>query len=218
MPIDNKNINDKNQHNVEIDQQSGVETTGHEWDGIKELNNPLPRWWLWIFYICIIWAFGYWVVYPAWPTISGNTKGIKGWTEYKKLEEEQGEINAIKKSFGPSSNMDSDRSKMIIYLNDLVASQIIKQKCYFYKIYDSKFDEKSYIYFTYDSKITIKNIIVHLDNKCINIKENNLKMDLLETCDVKTDIHSMLIADDYIDKYNSIENGYNKCYYFGDDY
>jgi hypothetical protein len=128
------------------------------------------------------------------------------------------EINAIKKSFGPSSNMDSDRSKMIIYLNDLVANQIIKQKCYFYKIYDSKFNEKSYIYFTYDSKITIKNIIVHLDNKCINIKENNLKMDLLETCDVKTDIHSMLIADDYIDKYNSIENGYNKCYYFGNDY
>ena len=128
------------------------------------------------------------------------------------------EINSIKKSFNPAANIDSDRNKMIIYLNDLVANQTTKQKCYFYKIYDCKFDDKPYIYFTYDSKTTIKNMIVHLDDKCINIKENNLRMDLLETCDVKTDIHSMLIADDYIDKYNSIENGYNRCYYFGNDY
>lgn len=76
----------------EIDQVSGVETTGHEWDGIKELNNPAPRWWLWVFLITIIWAAGYWVVYPAWPTLSGHTKGTSGWTQYKKLEEEQSEI------------------------------------------------------------------------------------------------------------------------------
>lgn len=76
----------------EIDDISGVETTGHEWDGLKELNNPTPRWWLWIFYICIIWAVGYWVVYPAWPTFSGHTKGVLGWTQFKKLESEQAEI------------------------------------------------------------------------------------------------------------------------------
>ncbi len=43
----------------DIDLETGVETTGHEWDGIKELNNPLPRWWLWTFYLCIVWGVGY---------------------------------------------------------------------------------------------------------------------------------------------------------------
>lgn len=62
--------------NKEIDALSGTATTGHEWDGIKELNTPLPRWWLLTFYATIIWAFGYWVVYPAWPTISGYTTGV----------------------------------------------------------------------------------------------------------------------------------------------
>jgi len=64
----------------EIDQISGVETTGHEWDGIKELNTPLPRWWLWTFYITIIWAIGYTIAYPAWPLISSNTKGLLGYS------------------------------------------------------------------------------------------------------------------------------------------
>ncbi|MGO9356425.1 MAG: cytochrome-c oxidase, cbb3-type subunit III [Xanthobacteraceae bacterium] len=62
--------------NKEIDAVSGTVTTGHEWDGIKELNTPLPRWWVWTFYATIIWAIGYWVVYPAWPTLSGYTTGM----------------------------------------------------------------------------------------------------------------------------------------------
>ena len=84
------------EHNQkERDQITGVETTGHEWDGIKELNNPAPRWWLWVFYVTIIWAIGYWVLYPAWPTLSGNSKGHLEWTQYKKLEAEQAEIKAL---------------------------------------------------------------------------------------------------------------------------
>lgn len=79
-------------NNKDVDQLSGIETTGHDWDGIKELNLPAPRWWLIVFIITCIWAFGYWVVYPAWPTISGHTKGSFGWTEYKKLADEQQEI------------------------------------------------------------------------------------------------------------------------------
>jgi cytochrome c oxidase cbb3-type subunit 3 len=78
----------------EIDKHSGVETTGHEWDGIKELNNPAPRWWLWVFFITCIWSVGYWVVYPAWPTLSGHTKGSAGWTQFTKLKAEQAEITA----------------------------------------------------------------------------------------------------------------------------
>ena len=85
--------------NKEKDSLSGVETTGHDWDGIKELNNPAPRWWLWVFFVCCIWSFGYWVLYPAWPTLSGNTKGTKAWTSYKKLAEEQAEITARRGEF-----------------------------------------------------------------------------------------------------------------------
>ncbi|MEH0073835.1 cytochrome-c oxidase, cbb3-type subunit III [Pannonibacter sp. Pt2] len=65
-------------HKKEIDAVSGVETTGHEWDGLKELNNPLPKWWLYVFYASIVWAIGYWVVYPSWPLISGYTAGVLG--------------------------------------------------------------------------------------------------------------------------------------------
>ena len=56
-----------------IDEFSGIETTGHEWDGIRELDNPLPNWWRWIFYGCIVWSIGYYVAYPAIPLIGGYT-------------------------------------------------------------------------------------------------------------------------------------------------
>jgi cytochrome c oxidase cbb3-type subunit 3 len=78
----------------EKDKISGVETTGHEWDGLKELNNPTPRWWLIVWLITIIWAVGYWVVYPAWPTLSGNTQGLLGWTQRSELAATQGDIKA----------------------------------------------------------------------------------------------------------------------------
>jgi len=86
--------NDKN-GKKEVDKISGVETTGHEWDGIKELNNPAPRWWLWVFFVCIVFSVGYWYVYPAWPTLNGNTKGSMGWTEYLQLKQQQAEIEAL---------------------------------------------------------------------------------------------------------------------------
>jgi len=64
----------------EIDQITGVETTGHEWDGIKELNNPLPNWWRWILYATIVWSFGYWIVYPAIPLVNDYTRGVFGYS------------------------------------------------------------------------------------------------------------------------------------------
>lgn len=64
----------------ETDEETGIDTTGHEWDGIKELNNPLPRWWLWCLYLTIIWGVGYMIAYPAWPMISGATKGVLGYS------------------------------------------------------------------------------------------------------------------------------------------
>jgi len=63
-----------------IDEETGVETTGHVWDGIEELNNPLPRWWLWILYATIVWGIGYTIAFPAWPMISGATSGLFGYS------------------------------------------------------------------------------------------------------------------------------------------
>lgn len=83
----------------DIDKLSGVETTGHDWDGIKELNLPAPRWWLIVFLLCCVWAVGYWFVYPAWPTLSGNTKGSSGWTKYKELANSQQEITTQRGEF-----------------------------------------------------------------------------------------------------------------------
>jgi len=57
-----------------------VGTTGHEWDGITELDNPMPRWWLWTFYLTIIWGIGYTIAYPAWPLINGATPGLLGYS------------------------------------------------------------------------------------------------------------------------------------------
>lgn len=65
---------------VEKDAVTGTETTGHEWDGIKELNTPLPRWWVYVFYATILWSIGYYVFYPSWPSLSGYSKGILGWS------------------------------------------------------------------------------------------------------------------------------------------
>jgi cytochrome c oxidase cbb3-type subunit 3 len=72
----------------EIDAISGVDTTGHEWDGIKELNTPLPSWWLWVLYATIVWSIGYWIVYPAWPTFWGYTKGVIGYSQRGQVAEQ----------------------------------------------------------------------------------------------------------------------------------
>jgi cytochrome c oxidase cbb3-type subunit 3 len=64
----------------EIDEHSQTETTGHEWDGIKELDTPMPRWWLWTFYGTIIWGAIYVILMPAWPLVSQATPGLLGYS------------------------------------------------------------------------------------------------------------------------------------------
>jgi cytochrome c oxidase cbb3-type subunit III len=71
-----------------IDELSGVETTGHEWDGIKELNNPMPRWWVYTFYATIVWAIGYTIAFPAWPLLSDATRGVLGYSSRAELAQE----------------------------------------------------------------------------------------------------------------------------------
>ena len=61
---------------IEKDAITGKATTGHDWDGVKELDTPLPKWWLYVFYATIIWSIGYYVLYPAWPSLSSHTTGV----------------------------------------------------------------------------------------------------------------------------------------------
>jgi cytochrome c oxidase cbb3-type subunit 3 len=77
----------------EVDELSGVETTGHEWDGIRELDNPLPRWWLWIMWASVAVAIVYWVLMPAWPGLHGYTKGLLHQSDRAAVV---GELNALK--------------------------------------------------------------------------------------------------------------------------
>lgn len=75
-------------HGPRFDQATETHTVGHEWDGIEELNTPLPRWWLLTFFICVIWAIAYTIAYPAWPMISSYTKGVTGWSSRGELHKE----------------------------------------------------------------------------------------------------------------------------------
>ncbi|RMA40806.1 cytochrome-c oxidase, cbb3-type subunit III [Rhodophyticola porphyridii] len=80
---------DKTKHPEEqILQEGDPETTGHIWDGIKEFNNPMPRWWLWTFYATIIWGIGYTIAYPAWPLIQGATPGLLGYSTRAEVQED----------------------------------------------------------------------------------------------------------------------------------
>ena len=74
---------------------TSTETTGHTWDeDLGEYNNPLPRWWMWLFYITIVFALGYLALYPG----LGSWKGLLGWTEVNQLERENAAAEA---KFGP---------------------------------------------------------------------------------------------------------------------
>ncbi|MEM6477821.1 MAG: cytochrome-c oxidase, cbb3-type subunit III [Pseudomonadota bacterium] len=73
---------------TEVDNVTGTETTGHDWDGIKELNTPLPRWWLYTLYGTIIWGIGYTIAFPAWPLLEGATSGLLGYSTRGELQED----------------------------------------------------------------------------------------------------------------------------------
>lgn len=82
----------------EVDELSGTETTGHEWDGLKELNTPLPKWWLYTFYATVIWAVLYSFAYPSFPYMDGF-KGFLGWTSREAVREEIVDADKAKEPF-----------------------------------------------------------------------------------------------------------------------
>ena len=117
----------------DIDHVSGKTTTGHAWDGIKELNTPLPRWWLLTFYATIIWAIGYWIAYPAWPLLSSYTTGVLNWSsrsavavELANLEKIRGEKMA---ALGSASLADIEKDPALLALARARGKTVFGDNC-----------------------------------------------------------------------------------------
>lgn len=104
----------------DIDKHTGTSTTGHEWDGIKELNTPLPRWWILTFYATIVWAIGYWVVYPAWPTITGYTTGTFGYSTRASVVADLADLEKIRgekmQTLAAANPADIEKDPMLLAL------------------------------------------------------------------------------------------------------
>lgn len=102
-----------------IDPATGTETVGHEWDGIEELNTPMPRWWLWTLYATIVWGVAYTVAYPAWPMLSNATSGMLGWSSRGQLEkvmDEQALARApITKAIGDTPIEQLDQNPQLLH-------------------------------------------------------------------------------------------------------
>lgn len=99
-------------------QSQAVQTTGHAWDGdLQEYNNPLPRWWVWTFYLTILFAVLYWIWFPAWPVAKGYTAGV-------------GKISYVDAKGGAQTTHWNTRADLMREMNGLMAIQ----KPYFDKV------------------------------------------------------------------------------------
>ncbi len=74
--------------------EHGYGTTGHEWDGIEEWNNPMPRWWVWTFYATIFWGVLYTIAYPAWPLVNKATGGLLGYSTRAEVTQQISDVEA----------------------------------------------------------------------------------------------------------------------------
>lgn len=74
--------------NKRIDAPTGTETVGHEWDGIEELDTPMPRWWVITFWLTIVWGLAYIVLYPAIPLVNSATPGVWNWSSRQQFDQE----------------------------------------------------------------------------------------------------------------------------------
>ncbi|WP_371395699.1 cytochrome-c oxidase, cbb3-type subunit III [Fretibacter rubidus] len=88
------------QNDPKIDAHSGTETTGHDWDGIEELNTPMPRWWLWTFYACIAYAIGYAILMPSIPFLNSHFKGVLGHSDRAAVIEAVDQMKTERAVFG----------------------------------------------------------------------------------------------------------------------
>jgi len=120
-------------HSEDIDSVSCTATTGHQWDDIKELNTPLPRWWVITFYLCIIWAVGYWFVYPAWPLLTGNTTGFLGYSSRADVAVELDNLNKIRGekmvALGAASLADIEKDPSLLALARARGKTVFGDNC-----------------------------------------------------------------------------------------
>lgn len=89
----------KIEHEPRFDEATGQYTTGHSWDGIEELNTPMPRWWLGIFYLSILFSVGYAVLMPSIPLINGYTEGVLGKSDRAAVAEDMAMLKASRAEF-----------------------------------------------------------------------------------------------------------------------
>src|SRR5262245_18096426 len=117
----------------DFDSVSGKTTTGHEWDGIKELNTPLPRWWVITFYLTIVWATGYWIVYPAWPLISSITAGIMHYSSRAVVGDELANLEKIRGdkmvALGAASLADIEKDPALLALSRARGRTVFGDNC-----------------------------------------------------------------------------------------
>ncbi len=84
---------------IEKDVVTGTNTTGHEWDGLKELNTPLPKWWLYVLYATIAWSAVWFMLYPSVPGITGYFRGVLGYSQRAAVNAEVRAIAAQRADF-----------------------------------------------------------------------------------------------------------------------
>jgi cytochrome c oxidase cbb3-type subunit 3 len=117
----------------DIDKVTGTATTGHEWDGIKELNTPLPRWWIITFYACIVWAVGYWIVYPAWPLVTGYTSGVLHYSSRADVAVELANLEKIRGekmvTLGAASLADIEKDPALLALSRARGKAVFGDNC-----------------------------------------------------------------------------------------
>jgi cytochrome c oxidase cbb3-type subunit 3 len=117
----------------DFDSVSGRSTTGHEWDGIKELNTPLPRWWILTFYATIVWAIGYWVVYPAWPLVSGYTTGLLHYSTRASVADELANLETLRgekmKVLGTTALADIEKDPALLSLARARGKTVFGDNC-----------------------------------------------------------------------------------------
>jgi len=117
----------------DIDRVSGRATTGHEWDGIKELNTPLPRWWILTFYATILWAVGYWLVYPAWPLVTNYTTGLFHYSTRASVADELASLETLRgekmKVLGNASLADIEKDPALLALARARGKTVFADNC-----------------------------------------------------------------------------------------
>jgi hypothetical protein len=117
----------------DFDHVTGKTTTGHEWDGIRELNTPLPRWWVLTFYACIVWAIGYWIVYPAWPMLWSHTTGVLNYSSRADVAVELANLEKIRGdkmvALGAASLADIEKDPALLALARARGKTVFGDNC-----------------------------------------------------------------------------------------